>query len=346
MKGLSQYILCVISGLFILSYPKCEAEASCPEVKIVEVGDSKQLTVLQGCPGSPGIPGPPGPQGPVGMKGFPGLPGSPGMVGMRGDTGAPGPQGMPGPPGRQGDNGIPGTPGETGEKGDKGGSCPKEFTGAKNCKELKDSGFHLTGWYTIYPDGRRPLAVLCDMDTDGGGWIVFQRRIDGSVDFNRDWNSYQWGFGSQLSEFWLGNEHLHRLTSSGSYQLRFDLEDFTGNRTYATYSNFKIDGESDQFTLRYDSFIEGEAGNSLEKHKNQAFSTRDQNNDKSTKTGQSCAEYFKGGWWFESCHLAHLNGEYVEGEHKIKGKGIIWYNFKGNFYSLKSSEIKFRPTKK
>ncbi|CAJ0947750.1 unnamed protein product [Ranitomeya imitator] len=45
-----------------------ERHKSCRQVKIVEVGDSKQLTVLQGCPGFPGIPGPPGPQGPVGMK--------------------------------------------------------------------------------------------------------------------------------------------------------------------------------------------------------------------------------------------------------------------------------------
>ncbi|KAM4021088.1 ficolin-1-like [Anomaloglossus baeobatrachus] len=241
------------------------------------------------------------------------------------------------------DSGLSGKPGKQGGKGDKGISCPKEFTGAKNCKELKDGGFHMTGWYTIYPDGKRPLAVLCDMDTDGGGWIVFQRRVDGSVDFNRDWNSYQWGFGSQLSEFWLGNEHLHHLTSSGSYQLRFDLEDFEGNRTYASYSNFRIDGESEQFTLRYGSFIQGTAGNSLETQKNQDFSTKDQNNDKSSKTGQSCAEYFKGGWWFESCHLSNLNGEYLKGAHDTKGKGIIWFHFRGNFYSLKSSEIKFRP---
>ncbi|KAG8570629.1 hypothetical protein GDO81_011357 [Engystomops pustulosus] len=217
--------------------------------------------------------------------------------------------------------------------------------GAKNCKDLKDFGFHLSGWYTIYPDGRRPVAVLCDMDTDGGGWIVFQRRVDGSVDFNRDWDNYQWGFGSQLSEFWLGNNNLHRLTSSGSFQLRFDLEDFEGNRTYATYSNFMVEGESKQYTLRYGSFIGGTAGDSLRTQKDQAFSTKDQNNDKSSRSEKSCAEYFKGGWWFESCHFSNLNGEYLKGEHRVKGKGIIWYTFRGNFYSLKSTEIKFRPAK-
>lgn len=103
-----------------------------------------------------------------------------------------------------------------------------------------DLGMTLTGWYYIYPEGK-PLRVMCDMETDGGGWIVsskmvlcntkqdvrlcsryeqifvqvFQRRSDGSVDFDRNWESYKEGFGNQWSEFWLGNENIHGLTSKG-----------------------------------------------------------------------------------------------------------------------------------
>ncbi|KAG8142107.1 putative Ficolin 2 protein, partial [Naja naja] len=50
-----------------------------------------------------------------------------------------------------------------------GFSC--HMGGAPNCKELLKRGMVLSGWYTIYPQDCKPLEVLCDMDTDGGGWI-------------------------------------------------------------------------------------------------------------------------------------------------------------------------------
>ncbi|XP_063289008.1 ficolin-1-B-like [Pelobates fuscus] len=335
-------VVCLLFGL-INAFSNAQG-GNCPDVKLFEIGDVNRVAFLQGCPGFSGLPGEKGEPGPEGQKGIAGLSGFTGPPGIKGINGLPGLDGLQGLPGLKGDSGPSGLPGVQGEKGDiEESDCVNESKGPQNCLELLNSGFSLTGWYTIYPEEGKPLTVLCDMETDGGGWIVFQKRSDGSLDFFRDWDSYKKGFGSQFNEFWLGNNNIRRLTAKGSFILRIDLADFEGNSTYATYRDFYIENESDNYVLRYSSYAGGTAGNSLEIEKNQAFSTKDRNNDKSPKNMESCANYFKGGWWFESCHFSHLNGEYLKGPHKIKGKGIIWHSFHDSFYSLKATEMKFRP---
>ena len=61
------------------------------------------------------------------------------------------------------------------------------------------NNFTSSGVYTINPDGGKPMQVLCDMVTDGGGWAVFQKRLDGSVDFFLGWNRTK-----MVLEIWTG----------------------------------------------------------------------------------------------------------------------------------------------
>ena len=119
----------------------------------------------------------------------------------------------------------------------------------KNCKEVFKSGKTSSGVYTIDPDGAGAFDVFCDQTTAGGGWTVFQKRQDGSVDFYRGWADYKNGFGNLNGEFWLGLEKINRLTNSERYKLRVDLEDTEGKRAYAEYDAFSITSAKTKYQL-------------------------------------------------------------------------------------------------
>ena len=75
-------------------------------------------------------------------------------------------------------------------------------------------------------------------------------------------------------------------------------------------------------------------------HSEMQFSTKDQDND---RQNVSCAEEYKGAWWYNQCHYSNLNGRYLGGPHQTFADGINWYAFRGFYYSLKRSEMKLRP---
>ena len=116
------------------------------------------------------------------------------------------------------------------------------------------------------------------METDEGGWTVFQRRMDGTEDFYRDWADYVKGFGDLNGEFWLGLSKIHRLTNRPTTALRVDLEDFDGNTRYANYSTFKVLDSSRKYQLNIAGYS-GDAGDGFTYHNGYNFTTRDQDND-------------------------------------------------------------------
>ena len=182
------------------------------------------------------------------------------------------------------------------------------------------------------------LQVYCDQDTEGGGWIVLQRRKDGSIDFYRNWDDYKTGFGDLEGEFWLGNDKLHHLTASIRNDLRIDLIYIQKNRKYAKYSRFIVGPEASGYRLTADGYT-GSAGDSFGPHNGYLFSTKNVGN---RYNGGACADLYKGAWWFTSCHDSHLNGQYLYGEHESYAEGIVWRNWKDYYYSLKFTEMKIR----
>ena len=179
------------------------------------------------------------------------------------------------------------------------------------------------------------------METDGGGWTVFQRREDGSVDFDRNWAEYEAGFGALDHESWLGLSKIHRLTEAGvSNILRVDLGDDQGDTAYATYSTFNIGDSSTEYTLTIAGYS-GTANDSMSNSNNVKFSTRDNDND---QYGDNCATTSEGAWWYNQCSTdANLNGVYQDSA-VIGDNSVSWYPLKGNMESLQFVEMKLRPT--
>ncbi|CAC5368645.1 Fibrinogen-like protein A,Ryncolin-4,Angiopoietin-related protein 7,Angiopoietin-related protein 1,Ficolin-3,Ficolin-1-B,Ficolin-2,Ryncolin-1,Tenascin-R,Fibrinogen-like protein 1,Angiopoietin-1,Tenascin-X,Fibrinogen C domain-containing protein 1-A,Tenascin-N,Ryncolin-3,Tenascin,Fibroleukin,Fibrinogen C domain-containing protein 1,Fibrinogen gamma chain,Techylectin-like protein,Ryncolin-2,Techylectin-5B,Angiopoietin-related protein 2,Angiopoietin-2,Microfibril-associated glycoprotein 4,Fibrinogen alpha chai len=191
-----------------------------------------------------------------------------------------------------------------------------------------------SGVYTIYPTNAI-FDVYCDMDIAGFGWTVFQSRMNGATDFYRGWIDYENGFGSLTSEFWLGNNFIHLLTSTGNYKLYIYLEDFEGNSAYAEYFECILGDSATNYRLKVEGYC-GTAGDSLKPHNGMMFSTKDKDND----IGQNgCAQLYIGAWWYTGCHSSNLNGENLGGQHSNYANGITWNTWTGQFYSLKSTRM-------
>ncbi|KAH9509862.1 Ficolin-2 [Bulinus truncatus] len=179
------------------------------------------------------------------------------------------------------------------------------------------------------------LEVMCDTETDGGGWTIFQRRINGNVSFYRSWEEYKRGFGDVRNNFYLGNENIHRITTNGTYELRVDF-DYNQNKYFAKYSTFYVSNESDGYKL----LVRGYSGNAKDSLTNQngmKFTTYDKDQD--AYSPDNCAVLYLGGWWYKNCHYSNLNGLWGSTEY---GKGLNWMTTTGFHASASMTEIKIR----
>ncbi|XP_028667861.1 angiopoietin-1 [Erpetoichthys calabaricus] len=223
------------------------------------------------------------------------------------------------------------------------GVMKKEDKIFRDCSEIYKSGIVISGVYFIrIKNITEPVKVFCDMETGGGGWTVFQRRENGSVEFQKTWREYKMGFGDAAGEHWLGNEAVHLLTNQASYSLRIELKDWEGNQKYSLYEQFQLGSERQLYRMVLKGYS-GTAGQQSSLLLNGAnFSTRDSDND---NCNCKCALMLTGGWWFDACGLSNLNGIYYTFGHNIrKLNGIKWHHFRGPSYSLRSTAMMIRPS--
>ncbi|WAR28953.1 ANGP4-like protein, partial [Mya arenaria] len=209
----------------------------------------------------------------------------------------------------------------------------------QNLGRVPSGVYHITTWKT-----NQTAPVFCDMDTEQGGWTVFQHRVDGSVDFYRNFSSYENGFGSLQGEFWLGLKMMHEMTSRTTHDLRIDITHADDSPAYVVYAGFSVGAGSD-YTLHIgDSRTEmGLRPSGYETFntyaKGSAFSTFDHEND---SWGSYCAVYHHGAWWYRGCtYMANLNGLYYTPGMHVGNRTAMIFDSKE---SLKTSRMMFRPS--
>ena len=210
-----------------------------------------------------------------------------------------------------------------------------------NCQQAYNKGHKSTSVLPIYIPGLDFCDVRCDMVTNGGGWIVFQRRVDASVDFYRGWDDYKNGFGDLNGNFWLGLEKLHKLTSQGKGAiLRVDLKHYIAPNTirYAVYNGFEIGSESEGYMLKIGTYS-GNAGDSLKIHNNCKFTTKDRDND--LNPSFNCAQRNGGSWWYKNCHHSNLNALFPK-DSQPNARCMGWYFLHKRHGGVMFSEMKMR----
>ena len=180
--------------------------------------------------------------------------------------------------------------------------------------------------------------AYCDTNNGGGGWLVVQRRQDGSVDFNRTWLEYEDGFGKLAGEFWYGLRALHCLTGQGGWEMRMDIKLANGTNIFLQYKQFKIASAKDKYKLTVGGF-QGTTTDPMAYHNGMYFTTKDSDHDKSSgNCALSSPSKPQGGWWYNRCWEINLNNYYNHSEYNtlLNNK---WINQAPTF-----TGIKIRPS--
>jgi hypothetical protein len=232
------------------------------------------------------------------------------------------------------------------------------------------------GVHLISGSGLPPKAAMCKFDEQGNGWTVFQRRFNGSVDFNQNWAEYKSGFGKavhpntegcDLGEYWLGFDYLKVITGGKASKLKVELTQFDDSFATVDYASFKVESEARKYKLSSiggfsDDTCGATAGNAFAGHEfggdgftdhdqastnhvGMAFSTPDADND---KWSGNCAAEEGSGWWFNRCSAANLNGHYYPTanynvDQTRTGEfddGVLWRTWtQSKFVSLKETTM-------
>ncbi|XP_030377841.1 angiopoietin-4-like [Scaptodrosophila lebanonensis] len=165
------------------------------------------------------------------------------------------------------------------------------------------------------PHTNQHITVACSR-----GWIVLQRRINGFVNFQRNWDDYKWGFGELYGDYWLGLEKAHRLTSSRQFHLKIEIENWKGKKGEAYYPVIVIGSENEKYRITQLGVarLYGISSDNFGQHAHTEF-----------QVDTPCAKMLFAGWWWRNCYSTNLNSLYAFGDDRLRPcpKCINWLGF-------------------
>ncbi|CAH1785296.1 unnamed protein product [Owenia fusiformis] len=222
----------------------------------------------------------------------------------------------------------------------------------RNVPVGKDCLGQSNGLIIVQTRENRRFVARCEDE-----WLIIANRFDGSQSFELLWNSYKNGFGNILGEYFLGLDNIVSMLQQKRYKARFELtrwdnetETSAGEVRYAEYTTFDIRDETDKYRLNIDGYT-GTAGDSMSASNHMQFTTKDNDNDKSSG---NCAVYHLGPWWYGACGgQGSVFGTYSDGPICISGEYdcVTWYEWPENLIvnktneasSFKEMKIKLKP---
>nr|NP_001121581.1 self-incompatibility-linked fibrinogen-like protein-B [Ciona intestinalis]BAG15917.1 self-incompatibility-linked fibrinogen-like protein-B [Ciona intestinalis]BAG15920.1 self-incompatibility-linked fibrinogen-like protein-B [Ciona intestinalis]BAN92378.1 self-incompatibility-linked fibrinogen-like protein-B [Ciona intestinalis] len=219
---------------------------------------------------------------------------------------------------------------------------------------------------SIYPiwlrRGYRFIYTRCDFIyskiREKTGWVTFQQRLTGKVNFQRGWLDYVNGFGNPYEDYWVGLKNILSLTRQNTVimykdystirpTLRIDMKGWDGFEAYVEYEKFTLYSDKSDYRIanlgkrtgtgydfnRPDVFLQ------------QHFITFDRKQEDKRFINPDCPGPNDGGWWFSVCSYANLNGPYASATENMTVHNIYWrywFTINKNNSALKYVSMKMR----
>lgn len=219
----------------------------------------------------------------------------------------------------------------------------------RHCQEIYQfRKIRKSGIQRIQLDNGELKDVYCQMEIDGGGWTLLQRREKGDETFERNWDDYAKGFGNLTKDFWLGNLAIHLLTTTAEQmELRLDMLLCNGKKFVVKYKKFRVGPPESRFKLvnieeppyagvgqwPYVGLTEG-----LMYNIGWEFTTA------TDSTRENCVKQMGGGgWWYNACAtFVNVNGKFGCDQPYPQGNFLYYIAVRKKKY-IKSVTMMVRP---